>query len=87
MRAGPFLKLIVFLPILLVFTLLHAQVKKAAFWLSDPDSGILFRQQPSISPEGGKLFARPTQDLPQPGQFIVVNPAQEYQSVDGFGWA
>ena len=68
-------------------TLLNAQVKKAEFWLSDPDSAILFRRQPVLTVSTASLYPHNTADVSANAAMIVVNPSEKFQPVDGFGWA
>ncbi|OJW71256.1 glycoside hydrolase family 30 beta sandwich domain-containing protein [Spirosoma sp. 48-14] len=46
------------------------------FWLTDPARSILFKKQPSVSLAGSKKTAAT----------IHVDPAQTYQTIDGFGY-
>ncbi|HVW13374.1 MAG TPA: glycoside hydrolase family 30 beta sandwich domain-containing protein [Mucilaginibacter sp.] len=49
---------------------------EAQLWLTDPDRGILFREEPVKEAIG-------LSNLPQ----ITINPAKKYQVMDGFGFA
>jgi glucosylceramidase len=51
--------------------------KNVGFWLTDPAKNVLFTKQADISPTSA------TNGI----EMITVNPGQEYQSMDGFGFA
>lgn len=50
--------------------------EKPQLWLTDPDQGVLFKQQTILASTGRN-------DLPE----IKINPSKTYQQIDGFGFA
>lgn len=55
-----------------------ANAQQMEFWLTDPDANILFEQQPFIPPNNDKKNT----DI-----LININETQQYQMIDGFGFA
>ncbi|WP_240543822.1 glycoside hydrolase family 30 protein [Spirosoma foliorum] len=54
----------------------HSNSGGVEFWLTDPSRSILFAKQPSLA------FKSEQKDVPA----IHVDPAQTYQTIDGFGY-